>query len=260
MLFGSGELTATGRAIHEYLFRVSGLMPPVNIGILETPTGFEVNALHSWPERTEKFFTDHLRNYQPRVRRIRAWRKDGPNSTNDPEIAYLLRNQDYIYCGAGSPSYTVRHLIHSAVYREMTKAHRSGTTLSLGSASAVAIGAYALPVYEIYKCGMDPFWMRGLNFFGRYGFSLAIVPHWDNAEGEDFDTTCCWMGKERFRRLRALLPPDVTVLGIDELTACIVGIVEEQMEIRGRGNIHIMRGTAYRRIGSGESVSWDLLR
>ena len=43
VLFGSGEMSPTGRKIHEDVIKQSGFKAPVKIGILETPTGFEVN-------------------------------------------------------------------------------------------------------------------------------------------------------------------------------------------------------------------------
>lgn len=241
VLFGSGEMSPTGRRIHETVFKQSGFRAPVRAGILETPTGFEVNAIHSWPQRMEGFFLKHLKNYKPVISRIRAWRKDGQYSTNDPAIVDAILDQDYLYCGAGSPGYTIRHLGGSRAWEKLKEAHRQGAVLCLGSATALAAGKWAIPVYEIYKAGAELHWLSGLDFFSVWGLELAIVPHWNNREGEDFDTTRCWMGKERFDKLTTLLPKTATILGIEEQTACVLEPAAQTGEVLGVGSIYVIK-------------------
>ena len=246
VLFGSGEMSPTGRKIHEdvikesfYWTRVSFI--PLRIGILETPTGFEVNAIHAWPERMQFFLEKGLRNYKPEICRIRAWRNEGEYSTNDLKIVSQLKNQDYIYAGAGSPSYAVTHLQNSLAFDELIAAHKRGAVLCLGSATAVSMSRFSLPVYEIFKAGRDLFWLDGLDLFSMYGLNLTIIPHWNNKEGEDFDTTRCWMGVARFEKLKTMLPKDTTILGIDEQTACIFDITKKAVKVAGIGSIHILQ-------------------
>lgn len=242
VLFGSGEMSPTGRKIHEDIFKKARFQPPVKIGILETPTGYEVNAIHGWPQRMEEFFVKGLKNFKPQVTRIRAWRKDGDFSTNNPAIVDPILSQDYIYCGAGSPGYTLKHLKNSLAYKRLVEAHKNGTTLSLGSATAVAMGKFALPVYEIFKAGEDLHWLAGLNFFRKYGLGFIIVPHWNNQEGEDFDTTRCWMGSDRFAKLLSMLPIGTVTLGIDEVTACTLDFARKLVRVSGKGSAYIFRG------------------
>jgi len=47
LLFGSGEMSPTGRKIQEDVLKLAKFASPVKIGILETPTGFEVTANNS---------------------------------------------------------------------------------------------------------------------------------------------------------------------------------------------------------------------
>ena len=42
--------------------------------------------------------------------------------------------------------------------------HRLGATLIFASAATIAVGAWALPVYEIYKVGVDVHTVPGLRF------------------------------------------------------------------------------------------------
>lgn len=260
VLFGSGELTSVGRSIREEVFTRAGFTPPVAIGILETPTGFEVNAIHGWPERQQEFFEKHLANYHPKITRIRAWRKDGVRSTNDPALVDALLTQDYIYSGAGSPTYVIKHLKGSRAWRNIITAHKQGTVLCFGSATAVAVGAYAIPVYEIFKAGADVSWVTGLNFFKDYDLRIAVVPHWNNQEGEDFDSTRCWMGVDRFDALQRLLPPGITVLGIDETTAVVFDFTLMTLSVLGAGNVHILRGKEERTLTSGETYQVSVFR
>jgi hypothetical protein len=240
VLFGSGEMSPTGRKIHETIFKRLQFTAPVTIGILETPTGFEVNAIHGWPERMEAFFKKGLINYDPQITRFRAWRRGGPNSTNTASIVDKILLQDYLYSGAGSPTYTVKHLFKSRAYKNIINAFQNGTTLSLGSASAIAVGRYALPVYEIFKVGEGLHWISGLDFLGTLGIRAAVIPHWNNTEGEEFDTTHCWMGLERFRALVKLLPSGITIIGIDEETALVLDSTDKYCNVLGNGSVHII--------------------
>lgn len=251
MLFGSGEMSPTGRKIHEDVLKESGIISPVKVGILETPTGFEVNAIHAWPERMEAFFEKGLKNFKPQITRIRAWRKKGEHSTDDPHIVDAISLQQYLYSGAGSPSYATEHLKNSRAWTKLIEAHKNGTTLCLGSATAVAVGRFALPVYEIFKAGHDLFWLDGLDLFSLYGLSLTVIPHWNNQEGEDFDTTRCWMGKERFAKLLALLPPETVILGIDEQTAAVFDFAKKEVEVMGVGGVTILKNNVEKVIASG---------
>jgi hypothetical protein len=119
--------------------------------------------------------------------------------------------------------------------------HAQGAALVFSSAAALAVSAHALPVYEIFKAGADLSWLSGLDILGPYGYHLTIVPHWNNKEGgADLDTSHCFMGLERFERLQSLLPPQETILGIDEHTACILDLSAEQGQVIGRGTLTLL--------------------
>src|SRR2546430_15739850 len=109
----------------------------------------------------------------------------------------------------------------------------------------MGLGAYALPVYEIYKVGDDPSWPAALDLLGKIGVRCAVIPHYNNHEGGTHDTRFRYMGEERLRRLEAMLPDDVLILGIDEYTACIIDVEAQTVSVRGRG------GGTVRRDGSG---------
>jgi hypothetical protein len=120
--------------------------------------------------------------------------------------------------------------------------HRLGAALMLASSATLAFSAYTMPVYEIYKVGMDLHWQEGINFFGAFGLPLVVVPHWNNTDGGDeLDTSRCYMGKARFSQLMAMLPAGQTIVGLDEHTALVIDKVNAQCQVMGNGRVVIHR-------------------
>jgi hypothetical protein len=162
-------------------------------------------------------------------------------SPDDPQIVTPLLEADLIFMGPGSPSYAVRQLKDSLAWHYLLARHRLGAALVLASAATIAVSAYALPVYEIYKVGEDLHWKPGLDFFGLYGMPLVFIPHWNNNEGgDDLDTSRCFMGQSRFTRLIEMLPANLTVLGVDEHTALIMDIEAGLGRVVGRGEVTVI--------------------
>jgi hypothetical protein len=135
----------------------------------------------------------------------------------------------------------VRQLQDSLAWNTLLALHRLGVALALASAAVVAISAYALPVYEIYKVGEDIHWKPGLDLFGRYGIPLVFIPHWNNNDGGDeLDTSRCFMGQERFAGLVDLLPPDLTIIGIDEKTGLVINPLTGTCRVTGAGGVTLI--------------------
>jgi hypothetical protein len=258
LVFGSGEISPTGRKMHEDL--IKDLPPPVKIALLETAAGFEENP-HLWFTKLEAMMLVGLQNYKPQITRVEALRNDGEYSTNNPEIVKSLLEADYIHAGAGSPTYGVKHLRNSLAYQYIVEQTQKGTPLSLASATAMAFSKYTLPVYEIYKVGEDLHWKEGLNFFEQFGLQLTIVSHWNNQEGGDeIDTTRCFMGVTRFKKLLSLLPGKTTILGIDEVTACEFDFSARTVKVVGKGTATIMKNGVEKIIPPESTFSFDLLK
>jgi hypothetical protein len=116
-----------------------------------------------------------------------------------------------------------------------------GAHLVFASAAAIAASRYTLPVYEIYKVGEDPLWTEGIDLLGPCALELAILPHWNNAEGGTHDTRFCFMGEPRFRILEEQLPASALILGIDEYTACVIDLAQEECKVMGAGKVVLRR-------------------
>lgn len=247
-LFGSGEASADGRRVYEWV--MSRLEPPIRTVVLETPAGFQPNSALV-AGKVAAFIRERMAHHQPAVTVVPARRRGTPCSPDDPSVTAPIFSADMVFLGPGSPTYAVRQLRDSLAWQAVVARHRRGAALVLASAATVAVGAYALPVYEIFKAGADLHWQPGLDFFAPYGLKLVFVPHWDNAEGgADLDTSRCFMGRERFARLLAMLPVDVTVVGIDEHTALVIDLAARELRVLGRGCITLVsRGSETRCAG-----------
>ncbi len=245
-LFGSGETSPSGRKIFDYVLR--RLPPNPRLALLETPAGFELNSAQVIG-RVADFIRHRLQNYQPRVEVIPARKRGTPFSPDNPDLIAPLYQVDMIFMGPGSPTYAVRQLKDSLAWQALLACHRLGTAVVFASAATVAASVYALPVYEIYKVGEDLHWKEGLDFFGAYGLPLVFIPHWNNTDGGDeLDTSRCFMGKSRFAELIEMIPSELTVVGIDEMTALIVDPQTCSCRVIGLGGVTLIHvGPSHRR-------------
>jgi cyanophycinase-like exopeptidase len=253
VLFGSGETSADAQPIHDYALR--RVTPPVRAAVVETPAGFEINSA-AVAGRLAEFLRVRLQNYRPRVTVVPARARGTSFSPDDPDVVAPLFDANYIMMGPGSPSYAVRQLRDSVAWHAIAARHRQGNPLVLASAATIAMGTFALPVYEIYKVGEDLHWKPGLDLFGPYGLSVAFVPHWDNTDGgEELDTSHCFMGRPRFGALCSLLPPATTLVGISEHTALVIDFQEECARVMGAGQVTVIRDGQERAFARRESFS-----
>jgi cyanophycinase-like exopeptidase len=236
---GSGETSLAGGRIFEQLARqISG---PVRIAVLETPAGFELNS-GQVAGKVADFLKTRLGNYRPQVDVIAARKKDSPFSPDDPEICAPLLHANMIFMGPGSPTYAIRQLRGSLAWDLILARHRLGATLIFASAATIAVGAYSLPVYEIYKVGLDVHAVPGLDFFAELKTPLSIVPHWNNTDGgSDVDTSRCFIGMERFAEWCSALPDDHTVLGLDEHTGIIMDFAKRECQVVGVSSVSLVR-------------------
>ncbi|MCX6024768.1 MAG: cysteinyl-tRNA synthetase [Chloroflexi bacterium] len=247
----------SGARVFEALAR--SLSAPLDVSFVETPAGFELNSAEV-VGRVARFARSRLHNYHPRVTVIPARRRGTAFSPDDAQVEAPLLHSNLIFLGPGSPTYAVRQLQGSLTWHFIIARHRLGAALALASAATIAAGTFALPVYEIYKVGEDPHWKPGLDLLAPFGLRLAFVPHWDNAEGgAGLDTSRCFMGRERFRAMAALLPRDVRVVGVDEHTGLLIEPGSRSCRVLGRGGVTLQCGADEWRLESGTSFEINKL-
>ena len=73
---------------------------------------------------------------------------------------------------------------------------------------------------------------------GLLGINCAIIPHFNNAEGKDYDTSCCYLGLERLKKLEQQLPAGTVVIGIDEHTGLTYDLEKQIFSKTGKWNIN----------------------
>lgn len=236
---GSGETSLAGGRIFEALAK--NLNEPPRIALMETPAGFELNSAQV-VGKVGDFMMTRLQNYKPVVDVIPARKKDTKFSPDDAEIIKPLLYANMIFMGPGSPTYAIRQLEGTLAWDVIRARHRLGATLIFASAATISVGAHALPVYEIYKVGLDVHAVDGLNYFKDFGVHLSFTPHWNNAEGgADLDTSRCFVGMDRYNEWCDLLPKQNTTIGLDEHTGIIMDFAAGMCEVSGVSSVSIVR-------------------
>jgi hypothetical protein len=236
---GSGETSLADGRIFEALAK--NLNDTPRIALMETPAGFELNSAQV-VGRVGDFMKTRLQNYKPVVDVIPARKKESEFSPDDPEIIQPLLYANLIFMGPGSPTYAIRHLQDTLAWDVIRARHRLGATLIFASAATISVGAHALPVYEVYKVGMDVHAVDGLDYFKDFGVHLSFTPHWNNAEGgADLDTSRCFVGMDRYDEWCDLLPDTNTTLGLDEHTGLIMDFETGMCEVSGVSSVSIVR-------------------
>ncbi|TAK66764.1 MAG: hypothetical protein EPO22_03535 [Dehalococcoidia bacterium] len=251
-LIGSGELGPSMRRVHRAIAgRISGAVRPV---FLDTPAGFEPNV-GDIAARAAAYVEQQL----GAPCEIASYTHLSTPAEREHALG-VLRTANYIFAGPGSPSYAVRLLRDSPALEVIAGRLRQGAHVVCASAAAIALGTRSLPVYEIYKAGADLHWLAGLDVLSGAGIQLAVVPHWNNAEGGAHDTNCCYMGRTRFEQLSSMLDPAIAVLGIDEHTACTLDLARGECTVMGVGSVTVRRDGREQRFGAGDVCALDELR
>ncbi len=233
-IFGSGETSPVMTSVHQQLTSRVGRLTAI---LLDTPFGFQPNA-DEIVARAITYFRQHV----GREISLASFRHSGLATALELEqFLARLSEANYVFAGPGSPTYALRHWRATGVRERLVEKVARGGCVAFASAAAIGLGAYALPVYEIYKVGDDPSWTAGLDVLGQIGVRCAVIPHYNNREGGTHDTRFCFMGEERLRLLESMLPDDVLILGVDEYTACIIDVEAQSVTVRGRGGVTVRR-------------------
>jgi hypothetical protein len=252
---GSGETSPTMTSVHADLFaRLDP--PPVPAVMLDTPFGFQENAAEIAAKALTYFRENVRREVSVASYRGAPWAAPGDYET----MLARVREAAYVFSGPGSPSYALRQWVDSALPSLLGEKLRDGGCLVFASAAAATLGVLALPVYEVYKVGADPYWLQGMDVLATVGINAAVVPHYNNAEGGTHDTSHCYMGERRLRILEEMMPDDAYVLGVDEHTALLVDVDADTATVRGNGGVTLRHRGCERRIEAGAVVALDVLR
>ena len=253
-VMGSGETAPTMVTTHRML--ASKLKKPARAVLLDTPYGFQENAPELATKAVEYFQTSI--NLELEVAGLTEI--IGADALAVERGLQKVADADYVFAGPGSPTYALRQWAGTPLAGLLNKKLRDGGIVTFASAAALTLGRFTLPVYEIYKVGEDPRWLDGLNILGEIGVNVALIPHYNNAEGGHHDTRFCYMGERRLSMLERELPADVYVLGVDEHTGMVIDLDAETVTVVGKGVVTIRVNSESTQVASGDSFSIDRLR
>jgi hypothetical protein len=253
-IMGSGETAPTMKTPHRAIFERLG--PDVDAVLLDTPFGFQENA-PILASKAIEYFRDAVNR---RVEAAGLTRTDTGDTVAIERGVAKVRSADWVFAGPGSPTFALQQWRNTAVPDAIGEKLRSGGAVVFSSAAALTLGKVTVPVYEVYKVGVDPYWMEGLDVLAEIGLDVAVIPHYDNAEGGNHDTRFCYLGERRLTMLEPELPEGCFVLGIDEHTGVVMDLDADTVEIVGKGAVTIRRAGTSLRIESGQTIPIDTLR
>jgi hypothetical protein len=248
-VMGSGETTPTMVTPHQKL--AAALEPAARPGdavLLETTYGFQENA-DDISAKAQAYFASSVAlqvAVPPGLRR--PVQDAGPDT--DRGVASVAAAR-WLFAGPGSPTYALEQWSGSGVGPALrSRLNRPGVTI-FSSAAACTLGRFTVPVYEIYKVGQSPRWRDGLDLTEGIGLTVAVVPHFDNAEGGNHDTRYCYLGERRLALLEDQLPDDVGVLGVDEHTLAVFDLDAATLTVGGRGVLTLRHRSRSERFPAG---------
>jgi hypothetical protein len=225
--------------------------------MLDTPFGFQANA-DVLAQRAVDYFCDSV----GLDLEVATWRSAAEAGTVVSERSLArLRDARYVFAGPGSPSYALRHWTGSPVPEALVDKLERGGCVTFASAAALTLGAATIPVYEIYKVGEEPHWLDGLDLLAAAGLpEVAVIPHYDNAEGGNHDTRYCYLGEHRLATMEEQLPEEGFVLGVDEHTGLVIDLDTADATVVGRGGVTVRRRGRSTTFASGAVVALAELR
>ncbi|PYN09094.1 MAG: hypothetical protein DME06_15640 [Candidatus Rokuibacteriota bacterium] len=257
VVMGSGETSPTMVTTHRELVARFGPASPRAV-LLDTPYGFQENA-HEISGRALEYFARSV-GLEMEVAGFPGPLAAAPGADAPAAAAAALarlRSAGFVFSGPGSPTYALRVWRESPVPEALVAKLLHGGVVVFASAAAATLGRWALPVYEVYKVGLPPYWLDGLDLLGLLGVGAdgVVIPHYDNAEGGTHDTRFCYMGERRLAALEMLLPDGAWILGVDEHTALVVDLDSGQAVVTGRGAVTVRRRGVSRRFPAGTSAA-----
>lgn len=252
-IFGSGETAPTMIKPHRQIFERLG-PPPVPAVMLDTPYGFQANA-DDISARAVEYFSASV-GRQVEVAELRSQRDD---PVRRQQALSRIASARWVFAGPGSPTYALRQWKGTEVPRLLADKLEHGGCVVFSSAAALTLGRYTVPVYEVYKVGAEPEWLEGMDLVGFLGPEVAVIPHFDNAEGGHHDTRFCYLGESRLETLESQMGEQGWVLGIDEHTGCVFDLDAGTATVVGNGVVTVRRAGSATTVKSGETLTIDAL-
>jgi hypothetical protein len=250
---GSGETAPTMVKVHRELV---GRLGSTTAVLLDTPYGFQENAPELATRAVEYFKTSVNVTITP----AGLGRIDGADPVTLQHGLNLLTDANYVFAGPGSPTFALRQWKGTTIPDLLHTKIRTGGVVTFASAAALTLGSRTVPVYEIYKCGEEPYWLEGLNLLGDLGIPGVVIPHYNNAEGGHHDTRFCYLGERRLVAMEKELDDHEYVLGVDEHTGLVIDFDAGSSRVVGNGVVTLRVDGVSRTFATGETIPLALLQ
>jgi hypothetical protein len=222
-------------------------LDPVRAVSLDTAYGFQANV----PQMTEKIVDYFATSLRIPIRPLHFTSFEGTSEVERATFRQDVRAANYVFAGPGSPSYALHQWEPLNLAEDLRGTLRDGGVLCFASAAALTLGYVTVPVYEIYKVGSAAHWLPGLDVLAMAGIRGAVIPHYDNAEGGNYDTRFCYLGEDRLIELERQIPDETGILGVDEHTAGIIDLEHDTLTVMGKGGVYWRRNGETRTFESG---------
>ncbi|MHB2029193.1 MAG: CysS/YqeB C-terminal domain-containing protein [Acidimicrobiales bacterium] len=253
-ILGSGETAPGMTKVHRELLAPLTPLRAVN---LDTSYGFQLNV-PQMSQKLEEYFATSL---QSSLTTLHFPSYEKASQVERALFKRQVRGANYVFAGPGSPTYALSQWMPLQLHDDLLSVLDEGGTLCFSSAAALTLGAFTAPVYEIYKVGVEEFnWREGLNVLANFGLNCVVIPHFDNAEGQNYDTRYCYLGEPRLVELESFLPDGVATLGIDEHTAVIFDFDSDTLSVTGRANGYWRMGATSTILANGATTKLEELR
>jgi cyanophycinase-like exopeptidase len=253
-IMGSGETAPTMIKVHRRLMDAVGATAPGDAVLLDTPYGFQENA-DDISARAVQYFRASVGH----PIQVASWRGGDDTVTRERALA-AIADARYVFAGPGSPTYALAQWVGTPLPQLLADKLRRGGAVTFASAAALTLGVATVPVYEVYKAGVAPHWADGLDLLSEVGLPVAVVPHYDNAEGGHHDTRFCYLGERRLSMLEPELPHGAWVLGVDEHTGLVLDLDAATAVIEGNGSVTVRRDGESAVLPAGTEVTLEQLR
>jgi len=245
-LFGSGETSPHMAKLYRDLINNFGSKVNNNF-LLDTPFGFQEN---------HTILSDKIIRYFSEKVNLKIDSINFPdNNSHNKNIDENIINSDFIFSGPGSPTYALKIWKKYGVDSLLKSKINNGGIIAFSSAAALTFGSHVIPVYEIYKVGEKPKLIPGLNLLNFLHKETLVVPHFNNKEGGDHDTSHCFIGKKRFDNL--IKNRDILVIGIEEHTSITFNLNNSSIKVDGKGKVFLKSPKGVIEINSGETLGID---
>ncbi len=252
-LLGSGETAPGMTKIHRAILE---RLQPLRAVNLDTTYGFQENV----PQMSKKLEDYYSTSLNVGIETLHFTSFEDSSELDRARFKLKVREANYVFAGPGSPTYALAQWMPLDIASDLLAVLDTGGTLCFSSAAALTLGAFTAPIYEIYKVGTKPHWVTGLDVLGAFGLNCAVIPHFDNNEGGNYDTRFCYLGERRLHLLEGILPDGVATLGVDEHTALIIDLATDTLSVQGRGNAYWRTGDNELSLENGETFDLSQLR